>query len=58
MTNFVYTKKIIGSNVVFSYTTPEGDVWWFTEEPGNQYYEDYLKWLAEGNTPEVVDETD
>ena len=24
--------------------------------PGNREYEEYLKWLAEGNTPEAADE--
>jgi len=27
----------------------------FGETPGNRHYEEYLKWVAEGNEPEVID---
>jgi len=26
----------------------------FGETPGNRHYEEYLEWVAEGNTPEVA----
>ena len=28
----------------------------FTEAPGNRHYEEYLEWVAEGNTPEVIND--
>lgn len=27
----------------------------FLEKPGNRHYEEYLEWVAEGNTAEVVE---
>jgi hypothetical protein len=34
----------------------EDTVWSFPEDLSNRHYEEYLEWLAEGNTPEVVEE--
>ena len=31
-------------------------VTFITIDPDNTYYKEYLKWLAEGNTPEPADE--
>ena len=28
----------------------------FPEAPGNRHYEEYLAWVAEGNTAEVIEE--
>jgi hypothetical protein len=55
VTNYIYTKKNTNAGTIFSYTGTDGIVWWFTEAPGNKYYEDYLEWLSEGNEPEVVE---
>ena len=30
----------------------------FGETPGNRHYEEYLKWLAEGNEPETINEVE
>lgn len=32
----------------------QGVEWWVPEAPGNRHYEEYLEWVAEGNTAEVV----
>ena len=36
-------------------TEADGTVWWVPEAPGNRHYEEYLEWVAEGNTPEVIE---
>lgn len=39
-------------------TKTEGDVRMsFLQDPANTDYQEYLKWLAEGNTPEPADES-
>ena len=30
----------------------------FGEIPGNRHYEEYLLWLADGNTPEIINEVE
>lgn len=39
-------------------TDESGQVWWVPEAPGNRHYEEYLQWIAEGNTPDVVEEAE
>jgi hypothetical protein len=34
----------------------EGVEWWIPEMPGNRHYEEYLEWVSEGNTPEVIND--
>ena len=41
---------------VFRRTDENGTVWWVPEAPGNRHYEEYLEWVAEGNTAEVIEE--
>ena len=35
----------------------DGTIWDFPISEENRHYREYLKWLAEGNTPEPADET-
>ena len=37
-------------------TEAHGTVRWVPESPGNRHYEEYLAWIAEGNTPEVIND--
>jgi hypothetical protein len=34
----------------------DGTIWDFPMSEESRYYQEYLKWLAEGNTPEPADE--
>lgn len=36
-------------------TDDNGKVWNVPEAPGNRHYEEYLEWVADGNTAEVVE---
>lgn len=35
----------------------DGTIWDFPMSEESRYYQAYLKWLAEGNTPEPAEET-
>jgi hypothetical protein len=41
----------------FKKTTEDGTVWWLPFDPANTDYQAYLKWVAEGNTPEPAENT-
>ena len=34
----------------------DGTIWWLPKDPANTDYQEYLKWVAEGNTPLPADE--
>ena len=54
--NVFWTIKTDQFGTVIRRTDESGQVWWVPEAPGNRHYEEYLLWLAEGNTPEVINE--
>jgi len=44
----------VGQTVIIK--IDDGTITSFFEDPANTDYQAYLKWLAEGNTPEPADE--
>lgn len=50
-----YVKNIYENEVTISFEE-NGVKVCFNETPGNRHYEEYLLWLAEGNTPEVIND--
>ena len=54
--NETYALKTIDDGFAIRRTEADGQVWWVPEAPGNRHYEEYLAWLAEGNTAEVIEE--
>jgi hypothetical protein len=59
MNNFTIFKnsslvKLIGTELIL---VRNGDVTYsFSKDEKNVHYQEYLKWVAEGNTPEPADE--
>ena len=39
---------------IISKTEADGTVWWVPVDEGNRHYQEYLEWVAEGNTPGVA----
>ena len=54
MDDITYETQITEEGTVIKRTEADGTVWWVPEAPGNRHYEEYLAWIAEGNTPEVI----
>ena len=55
MTTYKFLKMLDGSNMDgYIRKLPEGSVIPF--DPANTDYQEYLKWVAEGNTPEPAEE--
>ena len=48
--------KPIGSDTTPIVAVLKNDTWSIPFDPANTDYQDYLKWVAEGNTPEPADE--
>lgn len=51
--NYVKVTTEFGSHIYFMDGSRKIS---FTEIPGNRHYEEYLEWIAEGNTPEVIND--
>ena len=56
MNENIWATKITQEETQIRLTQPDGTVWWVPESPGNRHYEEYLEWIAEGNTPEVIND--
>ena len=54
MNEITYATKASDAGLTIRRTEADGTVWWVPEAPGNRHYEAYLTWIAEGNTPEVI----
>ena len=54
--NISWAIKTDQFGTVIKCTEADGTVWWVPEAPGNRHYEEYLAWVAEGNTAEVIEE--
>ena len=48
--------KPIGSDTASVVAVLKNDTWSIPFDPANRDYQEYLEWLAEGNTPEPADE--
>jgi hypothetical protein len=56
MENISWGIKTIEDGIMLRRTDENGGVSWVPEAPGNRHYEEYLEWVAEGNSPEVIEE--
>jgi hypothetical protein len=52
----LYKDQRNGEIVSVFRTDQSGQVWSIPFAPDNTDYQEYLKWVAEGNTPEAADE--
>ena len=51
------TKNSLGQPNGVKKTDENAQVWFIPFNPANTDYQQYLKWLSEGNTPEPAEET-
>ena len=49
------TDPITGEEVVSKEVVRKEDNWHIPFDPDNSMYQEYLAWVAEGNTPEAAD---
>ena len=54
--NYKLYKAGLGNTVGVIRFNDDGSITSFAQDPANTDYQEYLKWLAEGNTPEPADE--
>ena len=47
--------KLFGSDIAPTVAVIKDDMWSIPFDPANTDYQEYLKWLAEGNTPEAAE---
>ena len=54
--NYKLYKTGLGNAVGIIRFNDDGSITSFAQDPANTDYQEYLKWLAEGNTPEPAEE--
>ena len=53
--NYSITKNLDNNNIIIKQNI-DGTIWSFSEDLANTDYQEYLKWVAEGNEAEVEGE--